>query len=171
MSLVISLAVNIIVVALIFLLLTRRLVRKLSPEQGIEELQREVAGIVTEMNQAADRNISILEDKIQQLRQIEERIDRKIMLLNRETQKEDESATTYREIVREAQKQQRAKAAEEAVSEAGSQAGSSQPDSRTVRERILDLHRKGISPNIIAGRVGSTVGEVELIIGLSGGAG
>src|SRR6056297_2792602 len=112
MSLIASLAVNIIVVSLLFLFLTRRLVRKLSLDESIDELQREVGGIVTEMNQAAERNISILEDKIDQLREIEQRIDRKITLLNRETQKENESAATYREIVREAQKQQREKPSE-----------------------------------------------------------
>jgi TolA-binding protein len=166
MSLIVSLAVNIIIVSLLFLFLTRRLVRKLSLEESVDELQREVGGIVTEMNQAAERNISILEDKIDQLREIEQRIDRKITLLNRETQKENESAATYREIVREAQKQQREKPSD-AVPDG--EAGAPQSDNRTTRERILDLHRKGISPNIIATRVGSTVGEVELIIGLSGG--
>jgi chromosome segregation ATPase len=160
MSLAISLAVNIIVVSLLFLFLTRRLVRRLSPDESIEELQREVGGIVTEMNQAADRNITILEDKIEELRRIEERIDRKITLLNREVEKETQSATTYGAIVKEAQKKQHTPP-ESTEPE--------QEDSRPVRERILDLHRKGISPSIIASRVGSTVGEVELIIGLSGG--
>ncbi|MFP4431086.1 MAG: DUF6115 domain-containing protein [Spirochaetaceae bacterium] len=166
MSLVVSLAVNIIVVSLFFLFLTRRLVRKLSLEESLDELQREVGGIVTEMNQAAERNISLLEDKIEELREIEQRIDRKITLLNRETQKENESAATYREIVREAQMQRRQKPFEAAP---GDTAEAPQSDNRPVRERVLDLHRKGISPNIIATRVGSTVGEVELIIGLSGG--
>lgn len=166
MALLVSLAVNIIIVSLLFLFLTRRLVRKLSLEESIDELQREVGGIVTEMNQAAERNISLLEDKIEELRDIEQRIDRKITLLNREAERESESATTYREIVREAQKQQRRKPPEALP---GGASESSPSDTRPVRERILDLHRKGISPNIIASRVGSTVGEVELIIGLSGG--
>lgn len=166
MSLLVSLAANIIIVSLLFLFLTRRLVRKLSLEESLDELQREVGGIVTEMNQAAERNISLLEDKIEELRDIEQRIDRKITLLNRETQKENESATTYREIVREARKQQRRNPSE---ASSGDALEASQPDTRPIRERILDLHRKGISPNIIATRVGSTVGEVELIIGLSGG--
>jgi hypothetical protein len=166
MSLAISLAVNIIVVAAIFVFLTRRLVRKLSPEESIGELQREVGGIVTEMNQAAERNITILEDKIEELREIEQRIDRKITLLNREAEKESESATTYREIVREAQRQQRTKPPE-AVTQDSTEG--TRLDDRPIRDRVLDLHRKGISPNIIATRVGSTVGEVELIIGLSGG--
>ncbi len=166
MSLVVSLAVNIVVVSLLFLFLTRRLVRKLSLEESLDELQREVGGIVTEMNQAAERNISLLEDKIEELRGIEERIDRKITLLNRGTQKGNESAATYREIVREAQKQQRQKPSETV---SGDAAEAPPSDNRPIRERILDLHRKGISPNIIATRVGSTVGEVELIIGLSGG--
>lgn len=161
MSLAISLAVNIIVVSLLFLVLTRRLVRKLSPEESIDELQREVGGIVTEMNQAADRNITILEDKIEELRRIEERIDRKITLLNREVDKETQSATTYEAIVKEAQRKQQAAVENRRPEET--------EDVRPVRERILDLHRKGISPSIIASRVGSTVGEVELIIGLSGG--
>ena len=161
MSLAISLAVNIIVVSLLFLVLTRRLVRKLSHEESVEELQREVGGIVTEMNQAAERNITILEDKIEELRRIEERIDRKITLLNREVEKEAQSATTYGAIVKEAQKKQHSSPETPAAEE--------EEEARPVRERILDLHRKGISPSIIASRVGSTVGEVELIIGLSGG--
>ncbi len=160
MSFVISLAVNIVVVAVIFLLLTRRLVRKLSPEQNVEDLRREVAGIVTEMNQAADRNVSILEDRIDQIRQLEDRIDHKIALLGREQQKEAESATTYREILRKAQQQH-------VETENSASAAPATPDT-SVKDQILDLHRKGISPNIIASRVGSTVGEVELIIGLSG---
>lgn len=34
------------------------------------------------------------------------------------------------------------------------------------RNQILELHRKGIAANIIANRVGSTIGEVELVISL-----
>jgi DNA-binding NarL/FixJ family response regulator len=35
------------------------------------------------------------------------------------------------------------------------------------RKEIIELHRKGIAANIIANRMGSTVGEVELIISLA----
>ncbi|MCG8403018.1 MAG: hypothetical protein MJA84_15715, partial [Firmicutes bacterium] len=162
MALAISLAVNIIVVSALFLFLTRRLVRRLSQEESLEQLQREAGAIVTEMNQAAERNISLLEDRIDQLKKIEERVDRKITLFNRESEKETQSATTYREIVREAQQRIRDDATASKKS-ADNQNQAPPP----LRERILDLHRKGISANIIATRVGSTVGEVELVIGLS----
>jgi hypothetical protein len=43
---------------------------------------------------------------------------------------------------------------------------SNEASRRSRREQILDLHRKGIAANIIANRVGTTIGEVELVISL-----
>jgi hypothetical protein len=39
------------------------------------------------------------------------------------------------------------------------------------RARVIELHRQGISPDIIASRLDSTIGEVELIITMAEGRG
>jgi hypothetical protein len=40
---------------------------------------------------------------------------------------------------------------------------------RTLRERAIELHRSGFSPDIIAARLGATVSEIELLVSLEEG--
>jgi hypothetical protein len=68
-------------------------------------------------------------------------------------------------------------------SAAGSESPRSKPEGRSregaqkeesagrpdKRARVIELHRQGISPDVIASRVDSTIGEVELIITMAEG--
>lgn len=57
--------------------------------------------------------------------------------------------------------------------QSGDSAGSGETTDRSrgtgLRNRVRDLHRAGFAAESIAHKVGSTIGEVELIIGLEGG--
>jgi HAMP domain-containing protein len=68
-----------IVIILFFALWIRRLVtRRLSPERVLADLRDEIGTLITELNQTGDHNISILEDRIRDLRELLAAADRQI---------------------------------------------------------------------------------------------
>jgi hypothetical protein len=206
MTLLVTIAINIAVITVGFLILNRKIDRKLQPQRLLEHVQSEVEGIITELNQTTDRNIGLVEDRVERLQKVLETADRRIGVMKREVEKQESARDTYNNIVRRPGVQQsfaRRAAAQGAVvhgggeqsasgsasrggTQNGTQRGSSgsgasgssareeaeptreqpQSDYQRRRQQIIDLHRKGIASNIIATRVGSTVGEVELVISL-----
>jgi hypothetical protein len=169
----------------------KRIENRMKPDQLIGRLREEVNGVVAELNQATDRNISVLEDRLEAINKALERADRAVKVLQRESERREgaglgsgggggadqERPWRYNDILqRAAAKPPPSTGVLQAQVEPSQQetkptAEGADPNGRSPskKERILDLHRKGIASNIIAGRVGSTVGEVELVISLSEG--
>ncbi len=204
MPLVVPIALNIVVLAIGFVFLHAKLDRKVRPDALLDEIKREVNSIIVELNQTTDRNIGLIEERIETLNAMLEKVDKRLALIRREWEQHEAGARVYTDLKRVA-KQSRssggglppAAGSSEARREPGAEARSekhpedaSRPsgDSETlpsgsesakrsqearsrVREQVVSLHRKGIAPNIIASRVGSTLGEVELIIALHDGKG
>lgn len=160
------LLVNILFTGVALLYLARRIERRIEPSAVLNEIRAEVDELIVEFNQTTERNIALLEERILRLNRIIETADRRITVLKRETESHDAGARVYSDIVQQAAIQRRQER-EEKASEEDSVAGQSETEStEDRRRRIIDLYEKGIAPNIIAARVGTTVGEVELIVSL-----
>lgn len=231
MTAVVMIGLNLAVLIGMGIFFHRRIENRMKPDQLIRQLRDEVNGVIADLNQATDRNVSLIEDRLEALNKALAKADRAVRVLQREAGRGGETAWRYNDIVRkapgappspagtadagagagqgghvgaggDADANPRAGDATEnaparpegspgadrpAAPDAG---GGKDPGEATDRgggkdsggassasagrnpskkERILDLHRKGIAANIIAGRVGSTVGEVELVISLSEG--
>ena len=130
---------------ILYLLLRRRMERKLNPEDMIRRVKEELGSIMVELNRTTDQNVSLFEAKIRELRDLVEIAEKRIALLRREERKESASGDVYAtlgrrrpEVKREAEK--------------------------NVQQEVIRLHREGFSSGVIAGHLGTTVGEVELII-------
>lgn len=83
-SFIILLAVEVLGLGLIWLILSARLRRALELDSFVEAVRREVRGLETELNEAADRDISLVEDRLEALRSLLEEADRRILTHRRE---------------------------------------------------------------------------------------
>lgn len=234
MSLVVPIALNVVILAIGFVFLHAKLDRKVRPNALLDEIKREVNSIIVELNQTTDRNIGLIEERIETLNSILEKVDKRLALIRREWEQHEAGIQVYSDLKRSAVQTPRRRtdsptepvadpgvgpaadggvgegaAGSERVDRAGAEAApgtgestaqrgaaarseisfrsaGAAPDSlpsssesatrsqearSKVREQVVSLHRKGIAPNIIASRVGSTLGEVELIIALHDGKG
>lgn len=181
------------VLFLLFALWIRRLVvRRLEPERLLTDLRQEVAELVSEVNQAGDHNVSILEDRISELRtlvgdadrQIDElvaivaaaRDERSVSAASREAPQEPAAEGTGGdgpaddggdggEPVYTVQFAGRT-VAEQVDEPSEDIAPEDAPPEESPRDAVQRLARQGLAPELIAGRTGMTIGEVELIISL-----
>ncbi|MBI9103213.1 MAG: hypothetical protein JEY99_12425 [Spirochaetales bacterium] len=87
------LGLNIIAVALIYILLRRRIDRAIRSTELLSQIEVEIDNIITELNQTTERNITLVEDKIRTLSLLMEQSDKKIFLINRELNKKQKEET------------------------------------------------------------------------------
>ncbi len=192
-TILISLVVDIGGLLLVYLLLRDRVRRTVATETRIAEIREEVSRLLVELNQATDRNIALMEDRIAVLNDALSTADKKIGLLRRETEKHDVGSQIYSRLAEGRPKAvgeastmppQRPRSAAPAPERAAaapvprpaaplsvelSEKPAAEPGSAggpDVRQRVMMLFRSGFSPSLIASRVGAPLGEVELIISL-----
>ena len=134
---------------IIYLILKAKLNKSVDPKAILESIREEGDRIIVELNSTTDRNISLLEDKVQSLSTLLEQADRKISVLRREIEKHELSGKIYSEL---AAKRESSMAEED------------------LQSKVLRLHRQGISASVIAKRLGITLAEIELIISLGSGS-
>ena len=73
MEILVPLLVNLGAAALIYILLRRRIDVQYSQKAFLDKIQKEIGQIVTEMNQTTERNIQLLENKLEALKSLSER--------------------------------------------------------------------------------------------------
>ena len=164
MSFTLLTCLNAVAFVCMYLYFARRIEKTFTEQKLLDALQRQAAGIVKEMlqdlNRVANRNITLMEEKIEEVRKILDVADKRILLIKNHSQKED-AAEKLEERLRKAQpllefpgKTETGEGEEKELSASGGD--------------IMDLYRKGISPELIAKQLDVPVGEVELIISLRG---
>ncbi|MFP3958562.1 MAG: hypothetical protein ACLFUX_00175 [Spirochaetaceae bacterium] len=186
---------NIGLAAVVYILIVRRVDRRMRPERIVEEVRGEIESIIVELNQTTDRNIDLIEDRVNRLNGLLQQADKRLAVLKREFETRSTGSVGYNDILRRGaqgvQNVQGVAPSRKPAPEQSTEAGGG-PDNASQRQeggaarvstdgesaapeggrearrkKILDLHRKGIAANIIANRTGTTVGEVELIISLA----
>ena len=151
-TLVLYIAVSILGFFIVYVVLKKKIEKYIDPSSLLDQIREEVNRIIVELNQTTDRNIGLIEDRINQLMELLAKADKKISLLQREGEKHEVSKKIYNNITRSRAKKQY----------------EPEPDERRDKQdEVLRLHQAGFSAPIIAKRVGSPLGEVELIISLS----
>ena len=94
-TILITLVVDFGGLLIVYLVLRDRVRRASSTESRIAEIREEVSRLLVELNQATDRNIALMEDKIAALNEAIATADKKIGLLRRETEKHDVGSQIY----------------------------------------------------------------------------
>ncbi len=192
MTILIGVALNILILAIGFVYLHSKFERRTRPEALLQEVTREVNSIIVELNQTTDRNIGLIEERIENLKGLLEKVDKRLALMRREWEQYDSTTQVYsnlkqaaaggritpfaqgqgedsaqrREAPSQGAEQQPQKRGLRPAAGGSSAAKTAQQNRDEIRKQVIALHRKGIAPNIIANRVGFTLGEVELIIAL-----
>ena len=195
----ISVAVNVLLIGLVYFLARRRINRLLSGGEALDAIKEEINRLVVELNQTSDRNIGIIEERLNRLRKLVDEADRKIMLLGKESEKVRLGTDVYdklkksKSLVSDGQSREanlKAETVGESVSVAANEAliapartpsAASRVASRaapykaelqkpaTTADKVLALHKQGFDPKIISAKTGSPLGEIELIISLADG--
>ncbi len=150
----VSVCINIIVILFIYLKLTKQIRNTKSYDYMIEQIRRDVDELVVEINQTTDRNISLVEDRINTIKKLLMQVDSRITLLDRETQKPKKVIPRYTNL-------------QKIILPDVTKIRNDQKVSK--KEQVIELSRKGFTSGIIASKVGVSIGEVELIISLTSG--
>lgn len=154
-QIIVSLLLNVIFCTIVYLVLKRKFEREMNPDTVLRQIRNEVNELIIELNQTTERNVSLIEERINQLNRSIEESDKRITLLKKEAEQREDSEKVYshlnpRIIVKDQQPLKK---------------------ELTKREQVLDLYGKGIDPKIIASKLDVTIGEIELIVSLGNGAG
>ena len=145
-------AIQILGFIIIYFMLKRWIERRIKPDEVGRKVQDELGSIIVELNKTTEQNIELIEDKIARLQELLVEADKKLSLLKREAEKHEISRSIYDQI---------------SSGRTRSQPGETgQGGDRNIKREVIRLHKEGFSPGVIAGYVGTTVGEVELIISL-----
>ncbi|ULQ59813.1 hypothetical protein K7I13_00145 [Brucepastera parasyntrophica] len=187
---ILLLAVNILIMIIFYFFLKSRF----SSDKILANLQEEVNGLITDIDKAADRDIAILEARIQQLRSLIALADQRILVAEREVKKRQEAASLTEALQKEPE---RVPPKPVQVIDIGRLSGENKPEpakaahtetespvvvySRPkvrhspdqirpqipVKEQVIELAEQGFSAEIIAKRLSISPGEVELILDLN----
>jgi len=198
-SIMVSTGISIILAGIVYILLVKRINREKSSTAITEQVRNEIDRMVVDLNQTADRNIGLVEQQLKLLTEMIQESDHRISLLQKHSEKLNRSTDTYNQIrpaqimkPKEPPEQKAPTEPKEPTAQQSSEV--SRPNAHTVdiseemsntvepesedaqdsmttskRERVINLHRQGISLDIIASRVDSTVAEIELIISMTEG--
>lgn len=94
-TLLILVALEVLGLAGILLYVRFRLHRALELDGLLDTLRKEVRALTIELNETADRNISLVEDRILALRSLLEESDRRLEVVQRELSRKDQEAEVY----------------------------------------------------------------------------
>jgi len=187
-AILIALAIQIIV-AVVLIVWTRSQVRAaLGSGDEIAKVRREIGALIIELDASADRNITIVEDRLKSLKDLIADADSRIALLSQERVKRSTESVVYDKLGRasgfrrNSPEAARAQPFPETVSPEAVGAPMqprTEPPIPFIRfsekplpieepfaDAVRTLSLRGFSSDVIAARLGATIAEVDLVISL-----
>ncbi len=158
--------------------LRRLIVRRLEPERILADLEDEVRAIIQNLNAAGDQNVTLLEDRIADLRTLLQRADTQIDEVEYKLRTlEEEHVRRSDSSIYTDDEQSEPEGGEPLLvpfrrnqsDDVSPIAGENERNEQTpadIRRYVLVLHDQGLSNDLISARTGMAIGEVELIISL-----
>lgn len=187
-SILIAIAVQVIV-SLSLVVWTRAKVRRfLGSEDEIGKIRREIGALIVELDSSADRNVTVLEDRLTALKDLVAEADKRISMLGQEKARRQSEDTVYDRLGRQSERTRApvleptrfaepARQAEPApAAEPPRHAEPSVPFIRfsekpldleePFADKVLSLSKRGFSSDIIAARLGATMAEVDIVLSM-----
>jgi len=179
-----------IIVAVILIAWTRSQVRSaLGSGDEIARVRREIGALIIELDASADRNITIVEDRLKSLKDLLADADSRIALLSQERVKRPTEGVMYDRLGRASESHQKALETGRVTADIADHAAGSRWNTNTAWIRTTDNHSfdflrsplpteepfadavrtlslRGFSSDVIAARLGTTIAEVDLAISL-----
>ncbi len=162
-------------------LLRRRLRNRSGIEPLTENLRKEVDNLVLELNSTTERNIALLENRINALKEMLDQARKTAGVLRREQEQHHLASQVYTHLeqaasrntplnlkVEEKENETPQSVVEKNPSQPAPEEGTEVPDmqSMTVREKVILQYSRGENVDAISQTLGISPGEVELIISL-----
>ena len=151
-----------------FYYLKRRIDKAVSSEAWISRVRDEIDELILEMNQTAERNVALLENRVKILEKLLEEADRKLLLFQKEKEKSDLSRQVYSHL-----KKNTVAAVHVPADPQGLQLTLEDEElehekkkPKTLKDQVMDLYGQGFSTDIISQKLKTTIAEVDLIISL-----
>ena len=166
-----------------FIYLKLKVDRVVSGEEWIRKIRDEIDQLILEMNQTAERNVALLENRVKVLQDLLDEADKKLQIMQKETEKSDLSRQVYSHLKKQTvlppskESENDTPGLFDDISlESAPATGSSDTeksvkdeDSRPLKERVMDLYGQGFGAELISQRLGASISEVDLIINLRTG--
>jgi hypothetical protein len=157
-----------------FIYFRHYLKKRTGREDILSDYQAEVAKLTADINAATDRDLTLVEARMDALRELLETADRRIAVLVRELERKKDSGVIYNNLGKSAAAppEEAAKAPEVKAPPAAAPAPSPAPGpvekqkAPSMREKAAELALAGFSPELIAARLGISVSEVELLVSM-----
>ena len=143
----------------VYFLLIRKISKILDSEKILSKVDEEINSLILELNQTTERNILLIEDRIKTLSNLIKSSDKSIMLLNKELDRQKIEPIDYSHL---SKNRNFLPTEDEIVKE-----DEENDENLSDKKRIMELFNNGFSPDVIASKTGSSIGEVELIITLN----
>ncbi|MDC7231948.1 MAG: hypothetical protein PQJ58_01855 [Spirochaetales bacterium] len=170
-----------------FIYLKLKVDKVVSGEEWIRKIRDEIDQLILEMNQTAERNVALLENRVKVLQGLLDEADKKLQILQKESEKSDLSRQVYSHLkkqtavpvysepespVNESVDEISLKSEDTSFSASADPASAArvaEDDNRPLKDRVMDLYEQGFAAEIISQRLGASISEVDLIINLRTG--
>lgn len=163
MNIVLILIICTIYSFILYFILKTRIDSRVNNKKFLREVREEISSLVTQINETSDRNVTLLENRLERLNSLLAEADTKIALLKNNIKVNNEPVIQSRKVVE-------VKEEVKTTPKERLDINLVEDDkSLSTKERIILLHKQGISTSVIARKTESTIGEVELIITLNRG--
>lgn len=171
MEFILLFLLNFLGFVILFFLFKNRINQKLNARERVKELEAEINALLAQFNGAADRNITILEERILKLEDLLRRADHRIKLLQEKVKEESKnfvaSEPSSQGVYVKLGNNQHLNAASMKMSKITPNIVG-QPKSEELHEKVFKLYEDGVSVENIAHHFNISISEVKLILGLSG---
>ena len=134
----------------VYFFINRKISRILDSEKILSKINEEINGFILELNQTTERNILLIEDKIEILSTLIKKSDNAILLLDKKLYSKEVEPMDYSHL-----------APKHHFPISGSEGNESNLD---ANNEIIELFQQGFSADIIASKMGKSIGEIELVI-------
>lgn len=178
-----------IVVAVVLIVWTRSQVRSaMGSGDEIAKVRREIGALIIELDASADRNITIVEDRLKSLKDMIAEADSRIAILSQERARRPSEGIVYDRLGRAPEQRPKTPVAESGAPAALPVASVDSvprvqpkpepavpfirfsekplPIEEPFADAVRTLALRGFSSDIIAARLGATIAEVDLVISL-----
>jgi hypothetical protein len=181
-GLLLGLAIQVLVSVTLIVWTRARVRRALGSEEEKDRIRREIGSLIIELDASADRNITVLEDRLTALKDMIAESDKRIAILSNDRGVRHSDAVVYDRLGRTASQRPQTDSnaqMESVVPEKNAEQAGVSKDIPFIRfsekplsieepfaDKVLSLARKGFSSDIIAARLIATITEVELVLSM-----
>lgn len=151
-STVLTIGINFLVLFFMFLFFKQRINRFIKSSLYLEQVRNEVDGLVIELNQTTNRNIGLIEERLERLKEILDKADKSIMLLSRSLEKKQEGTKVYTDLKKN-------------VRIAGENPEKKEQE-LSLGQKVKRMYLDGMKKDVIASKLEVTLSEVDLILSI-----